>query len=360
MSLSASKIAAFALALAWSIPHGAQTLTGRPDGALTAKIVFLHAGHGWTARNTTDGSWYTQRPETFEIVEDLLNHDFHDFQAQALWNAGATIVPLRPIGKQTIERVVDNDDAGVQFTGDWFNSTSPIFFGDASDVPYRFANTTTQETAVAVYQPELPEAGFYPVYAWTHAGSNRVPQLYRVVHSGGTTEVRVDHRRVGTGLVYLGTYFFHAGNEGRVEISNQSPLRGVVIADMIRFGNGLGDINRGGGPSGQPRHDEAGLYWIQKHLGQGIPDSEYRSTADDGNASVSAPTRWAEHMNNEAVGSPADRVFLSHHSNAATGTARGVIALLNGNNNLATRTPNQRRLRRDPRNRDQRRHARRR
>ncbi|MEL6740726.1 MAG: hypothetical protein AAFP26_08725, partial [Planctomycetota bacterium] len=295
----------------------------QPGGALSGKIVYLHGGHGWTANNLGSGAWFTQRPETFEIVEDLLNQDLMRFQADALWNAGATVVPLRPIGHQPIEVIVDNDDAGATFSGPWSDSNQAQFFGDPGDVPYRFANTSAVETAVARYTPDLPEAGFYPVYTWALLSGNRVEQLYRVTHTGGTTELRIDHRRVGSGLVYLGTYHFDAGTAGFVEISNQSGTPGVVIADAIRFGNGMGDIDRGGGISGETREDEAALYWIQAQLGQGTPTSAYRVSSDDGTASVGAPTRWAEHMNNSAVGTLSDRVFLSHHSNAAGGTARG-------------------------------------
>lgn len=333
----------FALAAAAAVTPlaTAQSATDRPSGALDGKIVYLHAGHGWTADNLGSGSWTTQRGETFEIVEDLLNQDMHTFQAESLWNAGATIVPLRPIDHQPLEIVLDNDDPDVTFSGAWNVSVSPIFFGDVGDVPYLFAGTSPTETAVARYTPSFAEPGFYPVYAWTRPGFDRVNQLYRVVHAGGATEVTVDHRKVGNGLIYLGTYRFEVGQDHRVEISNRSDESGVVIADMIRFGNGFGDIDRGGGVSGQLREDEAGLYWIQAHRGVGIPDSEYRVSSSDGSATVSAPPRWAEQMNREVAGTLSDRVFVSHHSNAANGIARGVIALYNGNNNPASETPNQ-------------------
>jgi hypothetical protein len=112
-----------------------------------------------------------------------------------------------------------------------------------------------------------------------------------VHHSGGITEVTVNHERVGNGLVYLGTYYFETGTEGYVDISNRSSDSGVVIADMIRFGNGVGDINRGNGVSGLNREDEAGLYWVEWHVdrSQGIPESEYRATSDDRDATVYEP-----------------------------------------------------------------------
>lgn len=319
---------------------GPQPLSARPSGSLDGRIVYLHPGHGWTWEPSFN-TWLTQRGESFEIVEDFGNQDIHTEQADVFWRAGATVVPLRPIGHQPAEVVLDNVEPAVTFEGPWNNSISPIFFGTPGEVPYRFASTSPIETAIARYTPDLPQSGVYPVYAWTRAGFDRVNQLYRVHHAGGTTELRVDHRLVGNGLVYLGSYRFNAGANHSVEISNQSNESGVVIADMIRFGNGMGDIDRGGGVSGFPREDEAGLYWIEAHAGVGIPSSEWRSSSNDGSATVSAPPRWAEQMNREAAGTLADRVFISHHSNAANGIARGTIALLNGNNNPAAATPNQ-------------------
>jgi N-acetylmuramoyl-L-alanine amidase len=315
----------------------------QPDGGLSGKVTYIHAGHGYTADNLGSGAWSFQRPNLLGMVEDLGNVDQMTFLADYLFRAGATVVPLRPVGHQTNEVVMDNDDPGVTFFGSWSNSTAGTYFGDAGDVPYRFASTSSSESAYARYQPTISEAGFYPVYAWTRYGSDRASdQLYRVHHSGGATEVTVNHRQVGNGLVYLGTYHFESGTDGYVDISNLSADAGnVVIADMIRFGNGIGDIDRGGGVSGLAREDEAGLYWVKWHVdrSQGIPDSEYRATSNDRDATVSLSPRYAEYMNREQEGPLSDRVFVSFHSNAGGG--RGVLGLYNGNNDPDTATPNQ-------------------
>ncbi len=315
----------------------------QPEGGLSDKVVYIHGGHGYTAANTTDGAWSFQRGPLLGMIEDLGNVDQMTFLADYLFRAGATVVPLRPIGHQVNEVVLDNDDVEVTFVGNWTNSNSSIYFGSAGDVPYRFASTSATETAYARYQPKITSAGFYPVYAWTRSGSDRATdQLYRVHHSGGTTEVTINHRLVGNGLVYLGTYHFEEGTDGYVDISNRSDSpSSVVIADMIRFGNGMGDIDRGGGISGLPREDESGLYWVMWHVNnsQGIPTSEYRATSVDRDAAVSFSPRYAEYMNREAGGSLSDRVFVSYHSNAAGG--RGVLGLFNGNNTPSSATPNQ-------------------
>jgi hypothetical protein len=305
------------------VPVGTQ-----PDGGLSGKIAYIHPGHGWVVG---DGFQRSEVTGT-EMIEDLGTYDQMSFLADYLFRAGATVVPLRPIGHQTLEVVLDNDDAGVTFVGgaSWSNSSSTVFYGSAGDVRYRFASTSTTETAYARYRPNIPQADFYPVYAWTTSGGNRAAdQLYRVNHSGGITEVTVNHRRVGNGLVYLGTYYFESGTAGHVDISNRSASAGsVVIADMIRFGNGIGT-------SGLAREDEAGLYWIERHaappFAQGISSSEY------GTSVVTASPRFAEYMNREVDGALKDRVFISYHSNAGGG--RGVTALHNTSHGGTT--PNQ-------------------
>lgn len=315
---------------------GLVEIGSQPSGALDDKIVYVHGGHGIEGQ---DGSWGFQRPLLLDMVEDLGNQDQMSHYVETLWNAGATVVPLRPVGQQINEAVLDNDDTGVTFEGPWGNSSGSIYYGSPGDVRYRFATTSAVETAVATYRPDLAEAGFYPVYAWTPAGSNRATdQLYRVRHAGGATEVTVDHSRVGNGLVYLGTYHFESGTEGAVEISNRSNDPGkVVVADMIRFGNGMGDTIRGGGVSGQPRENEASLYWFEWHAqrAQGVPSSTY------GTSVVSAAPKYATFMNQAGVGTLSDRVFVSFHSNAGGGAGRGVLGLLNGNNRASAATPNQ-------------------
>ncbi len=330
-----------ALSAAGLNPVGAQ-----PDGNLSGKIFYINGGHGYAANNTGNGAWSYGRGLTNGIVEDLGNQDQMTFFADYLFRAGATVVPMRPVGNQPHEVVLDNDDNGptghVTFTGAWSDSSQSTFFGSAGDVPYRFADTSATETAVAKYTPNLSNAGFYPVYTWALSGSDRAAdQLYRINYAGGSTEVTINHRAVGTGLVYLGTYYFEAGSGGSVEISNRSGEAGrVVIADAIRFGNGMGDISRGGGVSGRPREDELSLYWImwQVDHAQGVSFDPTRSTLDS-DSNVGVVPRYAAFMNREAEGSPSDRMLISFHTNAAGG--RGVLGLYNGNNRTSAKTPHQ-------------------
>ena len=319
-------------------------------GSLSGRIVYTSAGHGWTYHNSAD-RWYTQRGDNNDLVEDYGNLDQMNLFVAYCLNAGATVVPFRPVGFQTNEVVLDNTSPGVQFAGAWSNSSATSgYYPGPGAVPYRFAAVAATETATATYVPTLPAPGFYPVYTWASHGTNRTAQLYRIRHTGGESEIRVPHNMVGNGWVYLGNYYFNAGSNasnGAVIISDlrASPTAtGVVIADAIRFGNGMGDVvpeSAGSGTptvSGYPREEECARYWIQRTVGVGDPETIYERSGDDGSDNVGAPPRMAAHMNRQDVGSRYKRIFISFHSNAGGG--RGTLALHNGNH-PGTSTSNQ-------------------
>ncbi|MBX7244777.1 MAG: fibronectin type III domain-containing protein [Candidatus Sumerlaeaceae bacterium] len=311
------------------------TANSQPTGALSGVVVYCSAGHGWTSDQDdtapTDGdrTWYTQRGNFNSVVEDYGNIEQLNFFVEYCRNAGATVVPFRPVGHQLKEVVLDNGSPGVNYTGAWSDTTSTIYYGNPGDpVPYRFASTdTTTQTAAARYTPNIPVSGFYPVYTWVRWGGDRVKQLYRISHSGGESDIRVNHRRVGQGWVWLGNFHFNAGASGYVEISNYAPGEsGVVIADAIRFGNGMGDVDRGYGVSGFPREYEASRYWVQRGNGQGITSDiyDFPGFTKDSDDNVGTPPRKSADMNNEAEGTFWERILLSFHTNAGTVNTYGL------------------------------------
>ena len=309
----------------------------QPLGALTGVTVFVSAGHGWTA----NASWVLQRPLLFSMNEDYGNLDVLNYFVHFAFNAGATVVPLRPTGWQPIEIVLDNDDPGVSYTGAWGDSANPKYYENGvtlSGVSYRFATAAVTESATARFTPTIAVTDFYPVYGYAVTSTNRVRQTYRIRHSGGTSAVTVDHRLAGNGWVWLGDYFFAAGGEAWVEVTNASPDVGVVIADAVRWGGGTGDILRPGpgAISGYPRDEEAQRYWAESEFGNnavgydsGIWDVPGSSDLSD---NVGAGARMAREMNLEPAGGVLvdrwKRIHLEFHSNASTGTARGQICLI--------------------------------
>lgn len=316
-------------------PEPQATTDYQPSGALSGVVVYTSAGHGWTAGSS---SWVLQRPLLLSMIEDYGNIDQLNFFAEYCFAAGATVVPFRPIGHQSREVVLDQDDPEVTYTGAWANSTSSPYYENGrtnSGFSYRFAAASAAETAVARYTPNLPITDFYPVYTWVLDSTNRTTQKYRISHTGGTSEVVVDHRLVGKGWVWLGNYHFAAGTGGFVEISNQSSAGGNAIADAIRFGNGTGDLI-GAGPgtiSGYPREEEASRYWAESETNvnaNGMSSSIYNCCSSDIDDNIGTAARWAREMNNASVGNRWNRVYLEFHSNASSGTARGAVALITG------------------------------
>ncbi len=323
--------------------------TRQPAGALSGRVVFMNSGHGWTWSGT---SWYLQRPTSLASMnEDYGNLDQLNFFATYCFNAGAIVASMRPIGQQTNEVVLDNTNAAVTFVGTWNNSSSAYYFGTPGATPYRFASFAANETATATYTPTIPVAGYYPVYTWVKADTDRGDQLYVIRHTGGETPYRLPHYMVGNGWIYLGEYYFNAGSNsanGAVVISNlRSTTNGsVVIADAIRFGNGMGSINRGGGVSGYPREEESCRYWIQAGIGQGQSTTLYDDSDTDEHDSWHTPPLMSYEMTKTNSGGSDlskffKRVHISFHSNASTGntntaTERGVEGLITG-----SPTPNQ-------------------
>ncbi|UCG17744.1 MAG: N-acetylmuramoyl-L-alanine amidase [Phycisphaerales bacterium] len=317
---------------------GGPTVQGarQPIGALTGVTVFVSAGHGWTAGTS---EWFLQRPgDLCDMNEDYGNLDQLDYFAHYAFNAGATVVPFRPAGWQNIEIVLDNDDPGVTFTGSWNDGVSSKYYENnvtVSGIIYKATPASTTETATARYTPDITVTDFYPVYCFTIASSNRTLQTYRIKHSGGISEVTVDHRLVGNGWIWLGEYHLEAGGDNYVEITNESPDSGYVIADAIRWGSGMGDIERASPAkvSGYPRDEECSRYWAHSELGNNAvgfsATAIWDSSTSDQNDNVRTAAHWAKEMNQTDYNNDRwRRIYYEFHTNALNGSARGCIALI--------------------------------
>jgi hypothetical protein len=310
----------------------------QPTGALSGVTIYIGGGHGWTAGAS---AWFLQRPVLLNMCEDYGNIDMVNLTAAYAFNAGATVVPLRPVGWQPIEIVLDNDDPGVTYTGTWSDSTGTQYFENGATntgIPYRFATAGASETATARFAANVATTGFYPVYCFAIAGANRVRQTYRVSHGGGLTAVTVDHRNVGNGWVWLGSYYLDAGGANYVEVTNVSPDAGVVVADAIRWGGGYGDVSRPGpnSVSGYPRDEEGQRYWAHSLYGNntvGFPSTIWDlSGSDDQSDNVGTGGRIAREMNQVPAGGAGverwKRIHLEFHSNAFGSGARGQLCLV--------------------------------
>lgn len=319
-------------------PYVSNATTGtvyyQPAGALSGKTIFAMAGHGWTY-DADRMIYYTQRGLSHGMVEDLGNADQMHIFAHLAFNAGATVVPFRPIDYQPHERILDNSMTQVEFYGNWRAGSSQQYYGPAnSPMPYAISQASLRETASVRFRPYIPQTGYYPVYVWARDGADRIKQSYKIHHSGGIADIKVNWKTVGKTWVWLGTWHFNEGDSGFVETGNQAedPYEAYsphyAIADAVRFGNGMGDVPRAGGVSGFSREDEGDVYWIEQALGNNV-DRRLFDAGADGNSTVSSPPKAAAYSNREAEGSFLDRLLISFHSNASSGKARGAVALYN-------------------------------
>src|SRR3954469_14894638 len=129
-----------------------RVLLAQPTGALSGKIVYTVGGHGITADYPGTGAWATQRGDNNDLVEDFGNQDQLTYYVNYLFNAGATVVPLRPVGNQPNEVVLDNNSA--VFTGSWSSSNVQPYFGSGHDaIGFKTAQSSASETATAKYTP---------------------------------------------------------------------------------------------------------------------------------------------------------------------------------------------------------------
>ena len=262
---------------------------------LQKRHLSLWASHG-SYYDIASGKWMFQRPTLFCTNEDLFTQTIVvPYLIPMLERAGAVVFTPRERDWQRNEVIVDNDDhhslLGYRETGfrqpwkdapekgfamhqgHYIDGENPFEAGTA-----RMAETTTNKSkhSTITYQPTIPEAGQYAVYVSYQTVEGSIDDAhYTVWHKGEQTEFRVNQQMGGSTWVYLGTFDFDKGcNEWNcVTLSNQSRHNGgVVTADAVRFGGGMGNIERGGKVSGLPRCLEGARYYCQW---AGIPFSIY-------------------------------------------------------------------------------------
>lgn len=249
---------------------------------LQNRHLSLWASHGryWDAER----GWKWQRPNLFCTTEDLFTQTIVvPYLIPMLENAGAIVFTPRERDWQQQEIVVDNDDrhsiSYQEFVNGkkWKNCDSLGFaniqasYQDGEN-PFQMGTvrqakaTKRKKNSLVSYQPNFQKEGKYAVYVSYQTLPKSVPDAkYIVYHKGQATEFTVNQRMGGGTWVYLGTFEFDKGcNEfNRVVCTNHASRRGVVTTDAVRFGGGMGNIERGGFVSGLPRCLEGARYYAQ-------------------------------------------------------------------------------------------------
>lgn len=317
-----------------------------PSRGLQNRNVLIWHSHGWYYNNA-EQRWEWQRPRLFQSVEDLGPLAFTlPYLYPMLENAGARVFVPRERDPQTREILVDNDGDRAGYlekppgAGDgWVTAPSgfaPAPFYPANVNPFltgtsRWTRSDRAGTGHVRWTPHIPQDGMYSVSVSYQASDSSAPDVrYTVFHTGGSTTFRVNQRVGGGTWHMLGTFHFRAGRRtevGSVLVTNASAIPGqVVSADGVKFGGGMGIVERGGTTSGRPRFMEGARYHLQF---AGMPDTlvyslnqntndyrdDYQSRAEYGNYLTGAPFGPNPDRQVKGLGIPID-LSLAFHTDA--------------------------------------------
>ena len=263
---------------------------------LNGRHLSIWASHGYYY-DQEKLTWKWQRPNLFCTTEDLFTQTIVvPYLMPMLENAGANIFTPRERDWQRREYIIDNDTHATPFltkdnnwvktvargfashAGNYYDGENPFAAGTA------LINKSTKRKSAAScvsYQPNFEKEGRYAVYVSYQSLPESVEDAqYLVYHKGQLTELRVNQQMGGGTWVYLGTFNFDRGcNEfNRVVVTNHSRRKGIVTTDAVRFGGGMGNIERGGSTSQMPRCLEGARHYAQW---AGAPYSIYSTRAGE-------------------------------------------------------------------------------
>ncbi len=295
---------------------------------LSHRHLVVWQSHGKYYKNDR-AKWEWQRPRLYGTTEDLYTQSIViPYLIPMLENAGAYVFTPRERDWQRHEVIVDNDQPHrnghyleVKYKKyRWQTSDQRGFAHKYAVYPDNhnpFSDGTTRtirtqskpEKAFAEWIPNIPEKGNYAVYvSYTTTSESVSDAKYTVFHNGGVTEFKVNQQMGGGTWVYLGTFTFDKGinDYGMVVLSNESSEKGVVSADAVRFGGGMGNIERGGTTSGLPRYLEGARYAAQW---AGMPYAVYSKShgTNDYNDDINTRSLMTNYLSGGSVYNPTEK-----------------------------------------------------
>lgn len=329
-----------------------------PERGLWGRNIVVWPSHGRYYESKLN-RWEWQRARMFETVEDLYTRSYvMPFLVPMLEKAGANVYIPRERDTQTEEVIVDNDKGlndpssyretngrepwkygdGQGFA--WKRKTYSDFENPFTEGTYRCAATTAKADPSSIeWIPDIKKSGEHAVYVSYRTVKGSVDDAeYTVVHRGIKTKFLVNQTMGGGTWLYLGTFDFSCGDSdnNKVILSNVSKQKnGIVTADAVRFGGGMGNIARGlpadslNGTfkyitSGYPRFTEGARYYLQW---AGVPDSVYSPTRGTNDYRDDFTDRgiWVNWLaggssvypDGKGLGIPID-LSMAFHSNAGT------------------------------------------
>ena len=318
--------------------------------------IALWHSHGWYYEPKLH-RWEWQRARIFQTVEDIYPMSYTlPFLVPMLENAGANIFIPRERDWQVHEVIVDNNGStGNSLYLDAENvreSTDSSGFAIGTppyidENPFKLGTYTevgAQKEASSYIQwvPEIPKQGMYAVYISFHSDPGNADDAHYVVyHAGGETHFSVNQQMGGGTWIYLGRFKFNQGihpGDSKVILTNESRRRkSKVTADAVRFGGGMGNIQRNGLTGNRPRYQEAARYYLQY---AGVPDTlvwklndsndymdDYQSRGEWVNYLMGAPSGPKVDRGAKGLGIPID-LSLGFHTDAGISHNDTVIGTL--------------------------------
>ena len=324
---------------------------------LQGRHIALWQSHGRYWEEKTD-RWEWQRAATHRTVEDLFTQSYViPFLMPMLENAGAVVITPRERDPQPYEVVCDNDPAfdeprtgllrrrghyeekgAWEDAGEGFADLRPQY--QMYENPFRMGSarktrTTTGDDphAEIIWRADIPEKGDYAVYvSYKTLPGSTTDARYTVHHLGGETLLHVNQSMGGGTWIYLGTFPFDKGDKGYVRLTSQSSSAGSLTADAVRFGGGMGKMERGGTLSGLPAYVEGALYQMQWN---GVEMNLFDDWDNDYTKDFAGRGKWVQQLtggsrvNPEAEGRriPID-LSLAFHSDAGVTPNDSIVGTL--------------------------------
>lgn len=300
--------------------------------------IALWQSHG-RYYDAAEDRWKWQRCRLFGTVEDLYTRSYViPFLVPMLENAGAYVMLPRERDSSEFEIVIDADgpycapgyherngkQKWKQSAVSGFGAVKPTL--EQGDNPFRSGHARevkavkhAAKASKAEWSAPIADTGEYAVYVSYPSTDKSCPDVTYTVHTAtGDRHVKVDQRMGGSTWMYLGTFPFRKSEQPHalVSLTNVSTHEGIVGADAVRIGGGMGHVARGvESPrvSGMPRWAEASRYYLQY---AGMPDSVYAHEDNDYRDDIFCRPMWVNHLKNE-LNIPIDLV-MAFHSDAGT------------------------------------------
>ena len=336
----------------------------QPSKGLQNRHIALWQSHGRYFNNNT-GEWSWQRSRLWETVEDLYTQSYVvPYLVPMLERAGASVLLPRERSMRREEIIIDNDKGIDETTykeqGEWsragvgfahLKSTYPSGHNPFADGTSRIisAQSKKEKLSRATWSAAIPVSGIYTVYVSYFTDKRSITDAHYTVHaSGGDHEFLVNQRMGGGMWVALGEFYFEAGDEVElVSLDNYSTSSGVVTADAVKIGGGMGNIERevhsslrnsqreyASEVSGYPRFTEGSRYWLQW---SGFSTDVYapKGGVDDYKDDYMSRAHWvnalmggSEHLDKKRGKSIPVDLALAFHSDAGVRKSESVVGTL--------------------------------